>query len=551
VPELLLGPVLRHVSETEATIWVETDVACEVTVVGTTTPTWCVCGHHYALVELADLVPDQELAYRVELDGREVWPEPGAGLPASTIRPLPTDRDVRLAFGSCRVSLPHEPPYVLDNSEHPEAQGIDALRTLALRILAGDDEPPDCLLMLGDQIYADDLSPAMRELARRRAEREGDGAPGDQLADFDEYALAYREAWSEPVIRWLLSTVPTAMIFDDHEIHAQWKLSAAWQRKLEANEWYDRHVTAGLMAYWIYQHLGNLDLAELEAHELFAAVRDSGTEDAGSLLREQMRCADRQASHSRWSFHRDLGDIRLLVIDSRAGRELAPGDRSLINDGEWEWIVEHAKGDFEHLLLASSVPFFLAHGLHAAETWSAALCEGAWGPAGRRLGELLRQKGVMDHWASFERSFARLCALVGDVATGRIGSSPPSSIVMLSGDVHHCYLAEVGLPVGSGAHSAVWQAVCSAYRKDLAPRERLAMRFGNSVAGTLLAGALARAAGVGRPPVGWRLVDEPTYDNQVGTLRLGPGRASVAVETTAGSDWRAPGLRTVFEHDLL
>src|SRR3712207_8062569 len=41
---------------------------------------------------------------------------------------------------------------------------------------------------------------------------------------------------------------------------------------------------------------------------------------------------------------------------------------------------------------------------------------------------------------------------------------PISSIVTLSGDVHHAYLAEVAYPRGSGVRSAVWQAVCSPFR---------------------------------------------------------------------------------------
>ena len=43
----------------------------------------------------------------------------------------------------------------------------------------------------------------------------------------------------------------------------------------------------------------------------------------------------------------------------------------------------------------------------------------------------------------------------------------PASIVTLSGDVHHAYLFEVAFPRGSGARSAVWQAVCSPYRNPL------------------------------------------------------------------------------------
>ena len=44
--ELVLGPLLRHVSETEATVWVETSEACEVEILGRREPTYLVEGHH-------------------------------------------------------------------------------------------------------------------------------------------------------------------------------------------------------------------------------------------------------------------------------------------------------------------------------------------------------------------------------------------------------------------------------------------------------------------------------------------------------------------------
>lgn len=140
-----------------------------------------------------------------------------------------------MIFGSCRVALPHEPPYVLRAHEHPDGQGIDALRAYALRAAreGGAAVLPDMLLMLGDQIYADEPSPGLQAVIADRSRP--DDVPDDEVADFGEYALAYREAWSEPVIRWLLSTVPTTMIFDDHEIHAEWRISQGWMDEMTAS----------------------------------------------------------------------------------------------------------------------------------------------------------------------------------------------------------------------------------------------------------------------------------------------------------------------------
>ena len=55
---LLLGPVLRHVSDTTALVWVQTENAATVEVLGCSARTFAVQGHHYALVTVTGLTPD-------------------------------------------------------------------------------------------------------------------------------------------------------------------------------------------------------------------------------------------------------------------------------------------------------------------------------------------------------------------------------------------------------------------------------------------------------------------------------------------------------------
>src|SRR3712207_8408182 len=38
---------------------------------------------------------------------------------------------------------------------------------------------------------------------------------------FEEYCHLYQESWRDPVIRWLFSTVSTAMIWDDHDVRSE------------------------------------------------------------------------------------------------------------------------------------------------------------------------------------------------------------------------------------------------------------------------------------------------------------------------------------------
>jgi len=97
---LLLGPLLRHVDPVSATVWVETDRACEVTVLGRGVRTFRVVDHHFALVVGEDLEPGSTTPYDVRLDGRRVWPPETSSFPPSRIRPPGRPGPVRVAFGS-------------------------------------------------------------------------------------------------------------------------------------------------------------------------------------------------------------------------------------------------------------------------------------------------------------------------------------------------------------------------------------------------------------------------------------------------------------------
>ncbi len=544
--ELVLGPVLRYVGETEATVWLETDSPCEVEVLGRRIRTFAVEGHHYAIVVIQGLDPGATHEYRVTLNGVPCWPPVDSDFPASVIRTLHREEPVRFVFGSCRVSLPHEPPYTLTKDEDDRGREIDALYSMALRMR---DQPherwPHALLLLGDQVYADEVSPATLEFIRGR--RDVEQPPGEEIADFEEYTRLYLEAWSDPNLRWLLSTVSTAMIFDDHDVHDDWNTSIDWLEAQRAKPWWDERIVGGLMSYWIYQHLGNLSPTELKNNGLLARVRRAP--DGGPMLREYAYRADREVQGSRWTYYRDLGRTRLVVMDSRAGRILDNGRRCMVDDDEWRYIEDCATGDFDHLLLASTLPILLAPGMHHMEAWNEAVCAGAWGGAAAKLGEKLRQGLDLEHWAAFGESFERMAGLLREVGAGDRGRAP-ASIVALSGDVHHAYLADVAFRRGSGVESAVYQAVCSPIRNPLDSRERRFIQAAASGPTAMVARRLARAAGVADPDIRWRITQKPTFDNQVATLELDGRGASLRIERSGVNADGHPVLETALERQL-
>jgi hypothetical protein len=538
---LILGPLLRYTGSTQATIWVETDVACDVSVLGTHQRTFAVEGHHYALVQLADLEEGSVRPYTVELDGAQVWP-PDDGRPPSTIHTREHERQARLIFGSCRVGDPEREPYTLPPSKHPQGFGIDALWSLSRRLQGGGEEDwPDCLLLLGDQVYADHVSVELRAFMRGR--RDVTKEPKFEVADFEEYTRLYREAWSDPDIRWLLATVPSTMIFDDHDVRDDWNISESWLREIRATNWWEARIGGAFMSYWIYQHLGNLSPPELDEEALLTAVYES--DDGGPALRRFARIADRDTTASRFAYYRDFGRSRLVVIDSRAARVLAAGARDMVDADEWAWIVEHTRGSFDHLIIASTLPVFMLDAIHDLEAWNEAVCSGAWGRVAARVGEKIRRALDLEHWPAFQRSFRTMVELLHELAEG---PDAPGTITFIGGDVHTAYIAEVAL--GDSQQSRIFQIVCSPFRNPLRGPQRRAIRLMQTRPARELSRRLARAAGVAPPDASWRFVTPLTFDNSIAALELDERRARVSIRRSAPETRAGWPLEALHEHDL-
>ncbi len=525
---LVLGPLMRFVDETSAAIWVETAEGGSVEVrteQGTwSAATFAVHGHHYALVEVKDLVPGSKTTYAVHVDGELVWPieTPGDGLrlPPPIIATLQPGKPLRLAFGSCRTSVPHDED---GNTTH----GIDALRAYALA-MAGVTAPegemrwPDVALFLGDQVYADETTQAMHDFISSR--RDIEAPPGEELADFEEYAHLYLLAWSDPANRWLLSTLPTAMIFDDHDVRDDWNTSAAWREKMQRTDWWQGRIVAGLASYWVYQHLGNLSPAERADDEVFALVRaHEGPDelDLSETLDAFGARVDHEPETYRWSFARDVAGCRLVVVDSRAGRVLGEGRRAMLDEVEMDWLDDQMQGDVEHLLVGTSLPFLLPTGLHHLEAFDEALAGGAWGGMAARVGEYVRQGVDLEHWGAFQDSFQRVSRMAIEVAAGERGRAP-HTVTFLSGDVHHSYVSKVTGVLGTRIEGTILQAVCSPMRNPL-PRvfrfATAALAYG--VAGPIgVVASLSRA--VPRSPLRWEQTAGPWFENNLATLDVRP-----------------------------
>jgi alkaline phosphatase D len=106
-----------------------------------------------------------------------------------------------LVIGSCRYLLKTFLGDFFDD------RGDKTFRSI-LRQMDDDGVKIDQLIMMGDQIYADDLSALNPDKT------------------VDQFYKRYREAFSQEYIRRLMSRTPTYMTLDDHEIEDNWPTKA-------------------------------------------------------------------------------------------------------------------------------------------------------------------------------------------------------------------------------------------------------------------------------------------------------------------------------------
>ncbi len=333
------------------------------------------------------------------------------------------------------------------------------------------------------------------------------------------------------------------MIFDDHDIVDDWNTSAAWLADMRATGWWRKRLTAGLMSYWVHQHLGNLSPDELADDPTWAAVH--ATPDGTRALHALAERAEADFSSVRFSYRRDFGRVRVVMVDSRAARVLEEGHRAMLDPAEAAWLREQVladEGAYDHPpdrhlpALAAAAPGARRRGLGR-------------GPVRRRarrpLGPLRRVAAAAPTWSTGRPS--RVPSPTSPTLISEAAAAPdaPASVCVLSGDVHHGYLAEatwragdLGIPVVqltcSPVHNFLCRARCGSVSASAGARRPASGPPPRPARPPPTAGALAQA--------GRSVVRQPACDPD-------PGRA-----VRPACAWNAParrrGLHTVHERSL-
>ena len=255
------------------------------------------------------------------------------------------DREQPRSFfvGSCRYLLKLWHAKIWDD------RGDKTFRSMGNLLRRGDST--NALFMLGDQIYADDL---------------GSVRPDRQI---EQFFHRYRDAFSQPHIRWLMARVPTYMTLDDHEIEDNWPEKSTSRDRV-------RLYPVAIHSYLTYQL----------SHSPLFDVADNGQHIAGTPTKL-------------WYSYRD-GCCDYFVMDTRTERMLEPlAYRTIVGPDQFDalkyWLAD---GSDAVKFIASAVPFFPDGSPPSDDKWSG----------------FLKQRDELLHWIR-DHAIHRVVFLSGDV----------------------------------------------------------------------------------------------------------------------------------------
>ena len=147
----------------------------------------------------------------------------------------------------------------------------------------------------------------------------------------------------------------------------------------------------------------------------------------------------------------------------------------------------------------------------AASWWTARRRNFAWSTS------KIRRAADLEHWAAFHASFQKLADLIREVAQGKRGSRAPATVCVLSGDVHHAYVARARYPEPVDAQ--VYQLTCSPLHNYVPRAMKVAFRLAwSTLAERTTQSLLSVVARVPRTELTWSREAGPYFGNELMTF---------------------------------
>ncbi|MDF2366820.1 alkaline phosphatase D family protein [Sneathiella sp.] len=255
-----------------------------------------------------------------------------------------------------------------------------------------DETPFSLLLMGGDQLYADSIWTAVPELQKWNAfprkekiARVANTTMRPQIDTF--YDKLYQTRWTDPHMSRMLASIPSVMMWDDHDIFDGWG-----------------SFPDDLLESKVFKYIFGTAKKYFEMFQIRSRFNTS-------LL-------DNKAEH--YAFALKFQGYNVLALDNRAERTL---DR-VMSEAQWDKVIEYLKKTTDgHLLVLSAVPVVYRDFSAIEKTFEIT-------PWEEELTDDLK-----DHWRSknHEGERARLIHWLLENAKLR---DTKSKTVILSGDVH-------------------------------------------------------------------------------------------------------------------
>ncbi|HCK93149.1 MAG TPA: hypothetical protein DHW71_09190 [Gammaproteobacteria bacterium] len=244
-----------------------------------------------------------------------------------------------------------------------------------------------------------------------------------------------------PHVQRLLAHVPSAMIFDDHDITDDWNLSIAWEKAAYENPFAKRIIGNALLGYFIFQGWGNSP--EHFNGEFKFRVQSSLNKPGTDIHQETI---DELLGFRDWDYSWPTSP-GLLVLDTRTNRWRSERNEKLPSGlMDWESITDlqqQLKGR-EAVILVTPAPVFGVKLIEAIQ----------------RIFTALGQPLMVDaeNWMAHGGSAYALMNLF-------YHSKTPTCFSLLSGDVHYSFVYKVKLR-GQDNGPDIWQFTSSGLKNE-------------------------------------------------------------------------------------
>lgn len=256
-----------------------------------------------------------------------------------------------------------------------------------------------------------------------------------------------------PAVRRVLAHLPTAMIFDDHDVSDDWNLNLEWEEAAYGHPFSRRVIGNALIGYLVHQGWGNRPEAFDEdcMDAVARSLQAPGGADHAALIERLLEFRD---WHYTWPTTPPL-----VVVDGRTHRwrsELSARRPSGLMDWEALTDLQQTLRGFDAVLLVTSAPIF---GVKLIETV-------------QHLFTYLGRPLMVDaeNWMSHPGAASAVLNIFRHPQT-------PQVFVVLSGDVHYSFVNDVTLrPRGRLRRDGprIWQ-VCSSGLANAFPPRLLAL----------------------------------------------------------------------------